>query len=140
MPRSLIPSSILIPCTSSAKRPDLHAQGSLSIKGNHQLDFAANGAINLKLAETLDPDLTANGNTTFQLEAHGPMMTQPEGPHRHPERFSLPRRSAQRAEQLHGSLEFSQNRLEIKSLTAMTGGGQLSLAGYLPISTASTPT
>jgi len=26
---------------------------------------------------------------------------------------------------------FSQNRLEIKSLTAMTGGGQLSLAGYL---------
>jgi translocation and assembly module TamB len=33
--------------------------------------------------------------------------------------------------QLHGTLEFNQNRLEVKSLTAMTGGGQLSLSGYL---------
>jgi translocation and assembly module TamB len=33
--------------------------------------------------------------------------------------------------QLHGTLEFSQNRLEVKSLTAMSGGGQLSVAGFL---------
>jgi translocation and assembly module TamB len=33
--------------------------------------------------------------------------------------------------QLHGSLEFNQNRLEVKSLTAMTGGGLLTVGGYL---------
>ena len=33
--------------------------------------------------------------------------------------------------QLHGTLEFNQNRLEVKNLTAMTGGGLLSVAGYL---------
>jgi len=33
--------------------------------------------------------------------------------------------------QIRGTLEFNQNRLEVKSLTAMTGGGQLSLGGYL---------
>jgi translocation and assembly module TamB len=33
--------------------------------------------------------------------------------------------------QLHGTLVFSQNRLEIKSLTAMSGGGTLKVAGYL---------
>jgi translocation and assembly module TamB len=33
--------------------------------------------------------------------------------------------------QLHGSLEFNQNRLEVKSLTAMSGGGLLSVAGFL---------
>ena len=33
--------------------------------------------------------------------------------------------------QLHGILEFNQNRLEVQSLTAMTGGGQLSVGGYL---------
>ena len=33
--------------------------------------------------------------------------------------------------QLNGSLEFNQNRLEVRSLTAMTGGGQLTLGGYL---------
>jgi translocation and assembly module TamB len=111
---------------------DLHAQGSLSIKGNHQLDFAANGAINLKLAETLDPDLTANGNTTFQLEAHGPMMNPSLRGRIDIQNASLSLEDLPNGlSQLHGSLEFSQNRLEIKSLTAMTGGGQLSLAGYL---------
>jgi translocation and assembly module TamB len=33
--------------------------------------------------------------------------------------------------QLHGTLEFNQNRLEVRSLTAMSGGGLLSVAGYL---------
>ncbi len=33
--------------------------------------------------------------------------------------------------QLHGTLEFNQNRLEVKSLTAMSGGGPLSVGGYL---------
>ena len=32
---------------------------------------------------------------------------------------------------MHGTLEFNQNRLEVRSLTAMTGGGQLSVTGYL---------
>jgi translocation and assembly module TamB len=33
--------------------------------------------------------------------------------------------------QLHGTLEFNQDRLEVKSLTAMSGGGLLSVSGYL---------
>src|ERR1019366_4574635 len=33
--------------------------------------------------------------------------------------------------QIKGTLEFNQNRLEVRSLTAMTGGGQLSVSGYL---------
>jgi len=32
---------------------------------------------------------------------------------------------------LRGTLEFNQNRLEVRSLTAMTGGGQVSVSGYL---------
>jgi translocation and assembly module TamB len=32
---------------------------------------------------------------------------------------------------LQGTLEFNQNRLEVRDLTAMTGGGQLSLGGFL---------
>jgi translocation and assembly module TamB len=33
--------------------------------------------------------------------------------------------------QIHGTLEFNQDRLEVKSLTAMSGGGLLSIGGYL---------
>jgi translocation and assembly module TamB len=111
---------------------DLRAQGSLSLEGAQQLDLAANGSINLKLAETLDPDLTASGVTTFQLEAHGPLE--------HPglqgrvdfEDGALSLEDLPNGlSQLRGTLEFNQNRLEVKSLTAMTGGGQLSLGGYL---------
>jgi translocation and assembly module TamB len=64
----------LDPLHVTGEETDLHAQGSLSLKDKQQLDVAASGAINLKIAETLDPDLTASGNTTFQVEAHGPLM------------------------------------------------------------------
>jgi len=84
------------------------------------------------VAETLDPDLTANGNTTFQVEAHGPLMNPNLRGRIDVQNASLSLEDLPNGlSQLHGTLEFSQNRLQIKSLTAMTGGGQLSLAGYL---------
>jgi translocation and assembly module TamB len=111
---------------------DLHAQGSLAIQGAQQLDLAASGSVNLKLAETLDSDLTASGTTTFQVEAHGPLKNPAlEG------RIDFQNGSISLEDipnglsQLHGTLEFSQNRLVVKSLTAMSGGGLLSVGGYL---------
>jgi translocation and assembly module TamB len=111
---------------------DLRAHGSLSLKDKHELDFAASGAINLKLAETLDPDLTASGNTTFQVEAHGPLMNPGLRGRIDFQDGALSLEDIPNGlSQLHGTLEFNQNRLEVKSLTAVSGGGQLSVAGYL---------
>jgi translocation and assembly module TamB len=111
---------------------DLRAEGSLSLEGQRQLDLAANGSINLKLAETLDPDLTASGATTFKLEAHGPVGNPSLQGRVDFENGALSLEDLPNGlSQLHGTLEFNQNRLEVKSLTAMTGGGQLSLGGYL---------
>jgi len=111
---------------------DLRAGASLSLKGARQLDLAAHGSINLKLAETVDPDLTGGGVATFQIEAHGPLQ--------HPDlegRIDFQNASLSLGDlpnglsQLHGTLEFNRNRLEVKNLTAMTGGGQLSVGGFL---------
>jgi len=111
---------------------DLHASGTLELREGRNLDFAANGSVNLKLAETIDSDLAAGGTTTFQVEAHGPLANP-----------SLRGRIVfnngwlsledvpNGLSQLNGTLEFSQNRLEVRGLTAMTGGGQLSVGGYL---------
>jgi translocation and assembly module TamB len=122
----------LDPLHVTGEQTDLHAQGSLSLRDKQQLDLAASGSINLKLAETLDPDLTASGTTTFQLEAHGPLSN--PGLHGRVDFQNgaisledLPNGLSQ----LHGTLEFNQNRLEVKSLTAMTGGGLLTVGGYL---------
>jgi translocation and assembly module TamB len=111
---------------------DLRAQGSLALTGARQLDLAASGSVNLKLAETLDPDLTASGTTTFQVEAHGPLKNPGLQGRVDFQNGSLSFEDIPNSlSQLHGTLEFSQDRLEVKSLTAMTGGGPLTVGGYL---------
>ncbi|HUX45352.1 MAG TPA: translocation/assembly module TamB domain-containing protein, partial [Terracidiphilus sp.] len=94
--------------------------------------LAASGAVNLKLAETLDPDLTASGTTTFQVEAHGTFQNPGLRGRIDFQNASLALEDLPNSlSQLHGTLEFNQNRLEVRSLTATTGGGQLSVTGYL---------
>jgi translocation and assembly module TamB len=122
----------LDPLHITGEETDLRAQGSLSLLDKKQLDFAASGSINLKLAETLDSDLTADGTTTFQVEAHGPLANPGLRGSIDFQNASLSLEDIPNGlSQLHGTLEFSQNRLEVKSLTAMSGGGLLSVTGYL---------
>jgi translocation and assembly module TamB len=122
----------LDPLHVTGEETDLRAQGSLDLKEKRQLDLAASGSINLKLAETIDPDLTASGTTTFQVEAHGPLKNPGLQGRIDFQNGSLSLEDIPNGlSQLHGTLEFNQNRLEVKSLTAMSGGGLLSVAGFL---------
>ena len=114
MPRWPMDASISILCTSPAKTPTCTPQGSLSLEGARQLDLAASGSINLKLAETLDPDLTASGITTFQVEAHGPLQNPGLQGRIDIQNGSLSLEDLPNGlSQLHGTLEFNQNRLEV---------------------------
>ncbi len=122
----------LDPLHVKGEETDLHVQGSLDLAGKQQLDIAANGSINLKLAETVDPDLTARGTTTFRIEAHGPLENPGLSGRIDFQDASLALEDLPNSlSQLRGTLEFNQNRLEVKSLTAMSGGGLLSVSGYL---------
>jgi translocation and assembly module TamB len=122
----------LDPLHVTGEETDLHAQGSLNLTGKRQLDVAANGSVNLKLAESIDPDLTARGTTNFRVEAHGPLENPGLSGQIDFEDASLALEDLPNSlSQLHGRLEFNQNRLEVKSLTAMSGGGLLSVSGYL---------
>jgi translocation and assembly module TamB len=122
----------LDPLHVTGEQTDLRAQGSLSLKDKQQLDLTASGTINLKVAETIDPDLTASGITSFQLEAHGPLMNPGLRGRIDFQDAALSLEDLPNGlSQLHGTLEFNQNRLEVKNLTAMSGGGLLSVTGYL---------
>jgi translocation and assembly module TamB len=111
---------------------DIRAQGSVDFKALRQLDLTASGSINLKLVETLDPDLTASGITTFQVQAHGTLQNPGLTGRVDFQDASLALEDLPNSlSQLRGTLVFNQNRLEVRSLTAMTGGGQLSVSGYL---------
>jgi len=122
----------LDPLHITGEETDLRMQGGIDFKANKQLDLSASGSVNLKLAETLDPDLTAAGTTTFQVEAHGPFSNPGLRGRIDFDNASLALEDLPNSlSQLHGTLEFNQNRLEVRSLTATTGGGQLSVSGYL---------
>jgi len=122
----------LDPLHITGEETDLRAQGNLALNGSHQLDFASSGAINLKVAQTIDPDLTAGGNSTFEVEAHGTLQNPGLTGRIEFQNAALSLEDIPNGlSQLHGSLEFNQNRLEVRSLTAMSGGGLLSVAGYL---------
>jgi translocation and assembly module TamB len=122
----------LDPLHVTGEETDLRAQGSLELRNKRQLDLAASGAINLKIAESLDPDLTAKGSTTFQVEMHGPVQNPELRGRIDFQNGSLALEDLPNGlSQIHGTLEFNQNRLEVKSLTAMTGGGLISVGGYL---------
>ncbi len=122
----------LDPLHVTGEETDMRVQGALSLTGKRQLDVAANGTINLKLAETVDPDLTARGTTTFRVEAHGPLENPGLSGQIDFQNASLALEDLPNSlSQLHGTLVFNQNRLEVKSLTAMSGGGLLSVSGYL---------
>jgi translocation and assembly module TamB len=111
---------------------DLRTEGTIDLKGDRKLDLSANGSVNLKLAETLDKDITANGTTTFQVEAHGTLANPQLRGRIDFQDGSLSLEDIPNGlSHIHGTLEFNQNRLEVRSLTAMTGGGQLSVGGYL---------
>ena len=122
----------LDPLHVTGEETDLHTEGSIDFNARRQLDFAASGSINLQLVETLDPDLTASGITTFQVQAHGTLQNPGLTGRIDFQNASLALEDLPNSlSQLHGTLVFNQNRLEVKSLTAMTGGGQLSVSGYL---------
>jgi len=122
----------LDPVHITGEETDMQMRGTLGIDQKRQLDFAASGSINLRLAETIDPDLTASGTTTFKVEAHGPLSNPNLSGRVDFENASLALEDLPNSlSQLRGTLEFNRDRLEVKSLTAMSGGGLLSVSGYL---------
>ena len=111
---------------------DVRVAGTVALTGDQRMDMAASGTIDLKVAQTIDPDVTASGKTTFNVEAHGTVE--------HPGlrgRIDVDNGALALGDlpnglsQMKGSLEFDQDRLEVRNLTAMTGGGLLSVGGSL---------
>ena len=112
---------------------NLHAQGSVGVLDNSRsLDLHGNGSINMKLAQTLDTDLTSSGHVDFNVDAAGTFA--------HPSltgqvRFTNVAVALQDfpngLSQMNGTLQFDQDRLDVKSLTAVSGGGKLQLGGFI---------
>ncbi len=109
---------------------DFSAVGSLQLNGRHELQVRAQGSANLRLIQTLDSDFTSSGNVTADITASGP-LAQPAIQGRVEVKqgsiayIDLPSALSN----INGSLIFNQRQLQIESLTAQVGGGQVSFTG-----------
>jgi translocation and assembly module TamB len=110
---------------------DVLAGGAVQLTGARQLDLHAQGRVNLGLIESLNPDFTSSGVVTVDMAVSGP-ASQPtlQG------RLQVNNGAIAYAglpsalSEMNGSLTFNQDRLQIETFTARTGGGLVKLGGY----------
>ncbi len=110
---------------------DLSANGSLQLTGDRAIDLRAQGSVNLQLIETFNPDFTSSGVVSVDVSVNG-SLTRPvmQG------RVQIVHGAIAYAElpsglsEINGALVFNQNRLQIETLTARTGGGAVTFSGY----------
>jgi translocation and assembly module TamB len=109
---------------------DFAAHGTMQLAGQRQLNLNADGHINLKLIESFNPDFTSAGRLTLGMSVSG-TVSDPvlQG------RVEINEAALSYVDvpsglsNMNGSLLFNQDRLQIESLTARTGGGLLNLGG-----------
>ena len=111
---------------------NLAVTGTADLLGDQVLAVTGNGSVNMKLAQTFDPDITSSGHLDFNVEANG-TLTQPSFSGRvHLSNVAMALKDLPNGiSKLNGNLIFDQNRLQVQDLVGTTGGGQLKFGGFL---------
>jgi translocation and assembly module TamB len=111
---------------------DLSVTGTAALMGNQALAVTGTGGINMKLAQTFNPDITSSGHLELNIDAGG-TVTQPVlSGQIHLTNVALALNDLPNGiSKLNGNLVFDQNRLEVQDLFGTTGGGQLKFGGFL---------
>ncbi|HEY1936822.1 MAG TPA: translocation/assembly module TamB domain-containing protein [Candidatus Angelobacter sp.] len=111
---------------------DLVARGAVQLTGNQALDLSSRGRFNLKLLQVFNPNLVAYGPATFTVNVagnsnHPQLSGKLELTDAAVSLLDLPNGLSH----INGSLTFAQDRMQIDKLTALTGGGELKVGGFL---------
>ncbi|MDE3105598.1 MAG: translocation/assembly module TamB domain-containing protein [Acidobacteriota bacterium] len=116
---------------------DLQAAGSMQLFGarstaDGKLNMKANGSVSVALVHTFDPDIVSSGKMEFAMAATG-TLSNPALTGRI--QFDNVNASvygvANGLNNMNGTLVFNEDRLQVQSLTATTGGGLLKIGGSI---------
>jgi translocation and assembly module TamB len=109
---------------------DIRGSGSIHLTGSRELDLAADGQLDLKLLDRLDPELTASGLAMVRMTVAGTLSQPlPQGT------IEIKNGAASHAglpsglSEMNGSLTFNRATAHIEDLTARTGGGTVNFKG-----------
>jgi translocation and assembly module TamB len=106
--------------------------GTASLRDDRRLDLRAEGSVNLKLAETLDPGLTSYGDSKINVKIGGtiaePLVSgNVEVMHAGMSMIDLPVGFGD----VNGTLAFNEDRLELENVSGRMGGGHVKLGGFI---------
>jgi translocation and assembly module TamB len=97
-----------------------------------KLDVKAHGSVSVALAHTFDPDILSSGKVEFTIAAGGQVQKPSLTGKVQFDNVNLAMDGVPNGlSSLNGTLVFNEDRLQVESLTAMTGGGQLKIGGFL---------
>lgn len=97
-----------------------------------KLDVKAVGSVSMALAHTFDPDLITSGKVVFAVGAEGTLGDPALTGKIEFQKVNLAVEGIPNGlSNMNGTLVFNQDRLNVESLTATTGGGQLKIGGFL---------
>jgi translocation and assembly module TamB len=121
----------------SGPETDLQASGTAKLLGDTNpmggpLNVKANGGINLHIIHTLNPDLIATGNVTLDIGVRGrvkdPSLT---GTVKFTGANFAMDGVPNGLSELSGTMVFNENRLEVRDVSGTSGGGKVTLGGFI---------
>ncbi|HEX4154810.1 MAG TPA: translocation/assembly module TamB domain-containing protein [Acidobacteriaceae bacterium] len=116
---------------------DLQSSGSVRLFGDTnpsggEINVKANGDVNLSLIHTFDPNLITSGRITLDAGVRGrvkqPVLT---GTVKFGNANLAMDGIPNGLSNLNGTMAFNQNRLEARDVTAVSGGGKITLGGFI---------
>ena len=97
-----------------------------------KLNVDANGSISMALAHTFDPDLLSSGKVLFSVNAGGVVSKPALTGTVQFQNVNIAMEDVPNGlSNMNGTLVFNEDRLNVQSLVATTGGGQIKIGGFL---------
>lgn len=116
----------------TGENTDLYAEGTVALTSTSRMDVRANGRANLQLFQGLSPGLSSSGTAAMQLVITGTQASPTLNGEVQIEHAALSLADVPNGlSEVNGTLVFNENRLQIRSLTARTGGGNLEVGGFV---------
>ena len=118
---------------------DMQASGTAQIFGETasdpkggKLDVNATGTLSMALLHTFDPDILSSGKIEFTVAAGGQLMNPSLTGKVQFDQVNIAVDGVPNGlSNMNGTLVFNQDQLQVQTLTAMTGGGQLKIGGSI---------
>lgn len=116
---------------------DLRANGTAQVFGatdpkGGKLDVKANGSVSMALLHTFDTDIVSSGKVEFTVAAGGQVSNPSLTGKVQFDKVNIAVDGIPNGlSDMNGTLVFNEDRLQVQTLTAMTGGGQLKLGGSI---------